>query len=512
MALSSFTAAGVATKKLYGKSTTDARASIAAEVYASTIQLNASTIFADAIPVTPTPGSLNNGVGSVINNIVEYIEFDLRPIAASSYTTQEGTPGDTNDTGTGPTNTLTAETHAYALHLPADYVTYSANAKKGTGYFINAATPTGSNGALQIVPANMSNDASDPYAPVLYNGSGNVISATNAIDWNLDAYSGILFIQDPHTAVTGTPTKLRAYIYVGTFVSESLGGSSTQADSAASASVAAASDNNPYYITFVSQSSGTHPFRVDTDLTYNPSTNILSTTASWAQNALTASNISKAFTTGTPSADGQIVISKGSGQVTGSSLLSYSDSNNGQLTIGGATDGVSINPSNFTVNSNTFNYVFGNTPYNGIVFSGLDNQGTATVTFNISASFTAPTTFASSINSTFDDQFILLASGSADVGGNRDSGIVFEYGDKIGSGSALFFDTNNSKRLSFRYSASIADTGMTPLAYINMTFKSGMDGINSTTDVDTKFTNAGGGSEGDGFMFIDAAGNIYIKA
>jgi len=53
---------------------------------------------------------------------------------------------------------------------------------------------------------------------------------------------------------------------------------------------------------------------------------------------------------------------------------------------------------------------------------------------------------------------------------------------------------------------------MTPLAYVNMTFKSGMDGISSTTDVDTRFTNAGGGTESDGFMFIDAQGNIYIKS
>ena len=505
MALSSFTGAGVATKKLYGKSTTDARKSIAAETIASTIQLNASTIFANAIPVTPTPGTLNNGVGSVTNNIVEYIEFDLRPIAASSYTTTEGTPGDTTDIGTAPTNTSTPEIHAYALHLPANYETYSSNAKKGTGYFINGATPTGSNGALQLVPAYMSNDATDPYGPALYNGSGTVISATDAIDWNLDTYSGILFIQDPNNSVTGIPTKLRAYLYVGGFVSASLGGTSTQADSAASASVSVATDDNPYYLTFVSQSTGTHPFKVDSDLTYNPSTNILSTTASWAQNALTASNISNAFVSSV-AADTQIVRSKGTGQVTGSGDFTF---NAGVLGIGAPGADVQISSTVFDVAGNSYTYNFGNTA-NAITITNAGDASTALITFNMSASFTGPTTTVQSINSTFDDQFILLASGSA-TGADVDSGIVFEYGNTIGSGSALFFDASATKRLAFRYSASIADTNMTPQAYVNLTFKSGIGGISTTTDIDNTFTNAGG-TDADGLMFIDSNGNIYIKA
>ena len=105
----------------------------------------------------------------------------------------------------------------------------------------------------------------------------------------------------------------------------------------------------------------------------------------------------------------------------------------------------------------------------------------------------------------------MLASASSQAGGNKDSGIVFEYGNTIGTGSALFFDASATKRLAFRYSASINDTNMAPQAYVNLTFKSGIAGINTTTDIDNTFTNAGG-TDADGLMFIDANGNIYIKA
>jgi hypothetical protein len=510
MGLISNVASNLAVKKLNGKTHTQANYVLAQEVIGSNVQIGSNIIFGLTPPNNP---STTLYATSSVNGspVVEYIEFDLVPIPGTSYTATTNTTGDGNPAGV-------AQFHGFALKFPSDYETNSDNPKAGTGYFVNNGYLTGSLGAVQLVPVNFSTVSPNPYQPILYNINGTLLNqATDPQDWIVDTYAGTFFVQDPDANMynVSTPTvysKLRAFVYIGTFLSETIGGTSTQADSAASASVSAAVDNNPYYITFVSQSSGTHPFKVDIDLTYNPSTNILTTTASWAQNALTASNITKAFITGTPAADGQIVISKGTGQVTGSSLLSYSDSNNGQLTIGGATDGVSINPSNFTVNSNTFNYVFGNTPYNGIVFSGLDNQGTATVTFNISASFTGPSTFANANNSTFDDQFILLASGSSAAGGDKDSGIVFEYGNTLGSGSALFFDTNNSKRLSFRYSASVSNTAMTPTAYVNMTFKSGVDGISNTSDVDTRFANAGGGDESDGFMFIDAQGNIYIKA
>ena len=408
---------------------------------------------------------------------------------------------------------------------------------------------------------------------VLKSDGSTEITPGDLIDWVFDPFAGVLYVQDPSVATV--PAFIDAYLYIGNFVDEvinnintttsggsgnyisssngnnivsasnenilvqgnytttpvtivnlsttsasfgvpvvaasftgSLQGTGSWARIAVSASIADNTGTNAsYYPVFVT-AAGNQGLQIDTvTLSYNPSTNILTTTASLAA---TASNISTAFVGGIVAPNNQILISNGSGQVTGSSLLSFNPAaDGGQITIGNVT----IDQNSFNSTSTTFDFGFGSGPGNAsyIQITNANNPNLATITFNMSASFTGPVTTVQSINSTFDDQFILLASASSQAGGNKDSGIVFEYGNTIGTGSALFFDASATKRLAFRYSASINDTNMAPQAYVNLTFKSGIAGINTTTDIDNTFTNAGG-TDADGLMFIDANGNIYIKA
>jgi hypothetical protein len=414
---------------------------------------------------------------------------------------------------------------------------------------------------------------------VLKSDGSTEITPGDLIDWVFDPFAGVLYVQDP--SLTTVPAYITAYLYIGNYVDEVISGiststgggsgnyiSSSNGDYIVSASndgilIQGTYDTTPtnianistisasfsvpvvatsftgslqgtgswarvavsasivdntvtnvsYYPVFVT-AAGNQGLQIDTStLSYNPSTNILTTTAS---SAATASNISTAFVGSTVAPNNQILISNGTGQVTGSSLLSFNPATDGgQLTIGNVT----IDQNSFNSTSNTFDFGFGSGPGNAsyIQITNANNPSLATIQFNLSASFTGPSTFANSINSTFDDQFILLASGSANVGGDKDSGIVFEYGSTVGTGSALFFD-HDTKRLAFRYSASVANTAMAPQAYVNMTFVQGIDvGITSTSDIESKFTAAGGNTselvnDMKGFMFIDTNGNIYIKA
>jgi len=194
----------IAFKKLYGKSHTSAKFGVFNESIGSSVQLGASTIFGSVIPSSPS-GSLY----SITQNIVEKIKFDLVPISLSTYASTLGSLAGTTIDDEG--DTAVNGVHAYRLVLPSDYVINSSNPKKGTGYFINSATASVSNGALQLVPPSFG----DLYTAEISSSSG-IIGGLDDEDYYLDYYSGILFIQD----IGRTPTAVTAYAYVGDFVSD----------------------------------------------------------------------------------------------------------------------------------------------------------------------------------------------------------------------------------------------------------------------------------------------------
>lgn len=350
-------------------------------------------------------------------------------------------------------------------------------------------------------------------------GSGNYISSSNGNYIVSASNDGILvrgnLSSTPVTIanLTTTVAEFKVSVSASAGITGSLLGTGSWAQVAVSASITDNTNTNAtYYPVFVA-TSGDQRLNIDTStLSYNPSTNILTTTASLAA---TASNITNAFV-GSVALNNQILISKGTGQVTGSSNFAFNGATN-ILNIGEPGTDVAISPTTFDVAGNTYTFAFGSVE-NAIQITNAGNSATGLITFNLSASFTAPTTFTNASNATFDDQFILVGSGSTQTpGGDKDSGIVFEYGTSIGSGSALFFDAASSKRLAFRYSASVSNTAMDPQAFVNMTFVQGLNGsITSRADVDTLFNNVGGDNTAantmKGFMFIDNDGNIYIKA
>ena len=214
----------IAVKRLSGKAQSSTKLSLAQESFGSTVQSTAKTVFGESVVNEPSQTFFTNQTN------VQKVVFELEPIADSKYT---NVPSD----GDGETTVFTF--HAYALKLTSSYNTEAANDYSGRGtipysssYFVS-----GSGGRLQIVPEYMSSipGSSNPYIPVLKSTNGATISATDAIDWYLDAYSGILFVQDPLDYGTSgspnsgaqIPNKVEAFIYTGQFVDQRLDAAGT---------------------------------------------------------------------------------------------------------------------------------------------------------------------------------------------------------------------------------------------------------------------------------------------
>jgi hypothetical protein len=209
MALTQLNQLAIAFKKLAGRTHTNSNFGVGNEAIGSQIQLGSSTIFGGSIPVTPT-SSLFSLTGNV-----EKVRFELVALPASQYTPIVGALTGTtiDDQGDGVPNqgTYTNGIHAYALRLTGSYNTDSSNPNKGSNPFTNGYFVSGSNGTLQLVPDSY---GADYIANVL--AGTTTIFPGNEIDYYLDYYSGILFVQD-YSAAT-IPTFIDAYIYVGKYL------------------------------------------------------------------------------------------------------------------------------------------------------------------------------------------------------------------------------------------------------------------------------------------------------
>ena len=198
-------------KKLLSKAHTSMGATDNEEIIGSAVQISAQTIFANSVPSAP-----NLTLNSVQSNAVEYVDFDLIPINASFF--------DSNDFDTDA-SAQAAGHHAYAFKLKNSYETDTDNTNAGNGSFVNGKHLTGSLGALQIVNPSFSLQSPNPYMCTIYSGSRDVqdqIPLTDELDWYVDYYNGILYVQDFDS--TKVPTRARGFIYVGDMVSTQLGG------------------------------------------------------------------------------------------------------------------------------------------------------------------------------------------------------------------------------------------------------------------------------------------------
>ena len=186
---------------------------------------------------------------------------------------------------------------------------------------------------------------------------------------------------------------------------------SLTAGAAAEVGVTAVNTNASHFITFVDSSSGNENIRVDTDLTYNPSTNTLGST-----------NISSLYVTGSLRLGGQLKDGDNtfgsSGQVLSSDGTDTRWVNAGSLTAGAASEvgitAVNDNASHFLafLDSSSGNdniKVDTNLTYNpstnllsigGISFSGTISGGTSVSATNLSGNLTGTIQTASQTNIT----------------------------------------------------------------------------------------------------------------
>ena len=208
------TATLFAQKKLLNKAQTSVLKSDAQEIIGSNIQPAAETTFGQKIPTSPSQSLYLMQSGSLGGPAtVEYVQFDIESISGTSY------DGNAVDTGAGPEPSTTGP-HGYKLILTGNYQALSSNPKKGNGVFNNGKSVYTTIGGLQIVPPVFSNDSPNPYTIKLFKGdpgdATKEIPLESEIDWQLDTFNGILFVQDYDSA--NIPLFARGFIYVGDMV------------------------------------------------------------------------------------------------------------------------------------------------------------------------------------------------------------------------------------------------------------------------------------------------------
>tara|TARA_R100000908_G_scaffold64739_1_gene49763 strand:+ start:1260 stop:2357 length:1098 start_codon:yes stop_codon:yes gene_type:complete len=234
-----------AAKKLLGKAHTSNLKGDVNEAIPSNVSMPSDGVFAETIP--NSPGDTFFVVQSASANdpgTVERVYLDVVSLSDTIY--------DANVSGGGGDESSTSGAHGYYLKLPANYQTTSSNPQRGTGSFVNSKRVYDSRGSLQLVPPLISNASPNKYFLKLYKGdptnAANEITSGDTVDWQVDYYSGVIFIQDYNSSTI--PVTASAYIYTGKYLNEKLtdisssaGGSLIVKDEGSNITTAAASLN-----------------------------------------------------------------------------------------------------------------------------------------------------------------------------------------------------------------------------------------------------------------------------
>ena len=192
----------IAAKKALGKAHTATIAQTQNETIPSSVQVTTETTFGESVPNTVDTDTFY----SIQSGTVEYIEFDVTHVVGSDY-------DEDSYSGYGGSESSDNTYHGYYLKLPSTYVTNSTNPNKNTGFFVNSQRVYDTRGKLQLVPPFLSNAAANKYNLKLYDQTNTRIMPGDDIDWTIDYYNGIVFVQDPLTSKV--PTKARAFLYIG---------------------------------------------------------------------------------------------------------------------------------------------------------------------------------------------------------------------------------------------------------------------------------------------------------
>lgn len=213
-----------AAKKLLGKAHTSNLKSDVNEIVPSNVSLPSEGVFGEAIP--NDPGDLFYTLYSASADdpgTVEKVYFDIVSISDTIY--------DANVTGGGGDEASTSGPHGYYLKLPSNYESTSSNTNAGSGVFTNGKRVYDSRGGLQLIPPLISNASPNKYVMKIYKGDptnpANEITSGDTIDWQVDYYSGVIFIQDYDSSKV--PLTASAYLYVGKYLDGKLSDLSTAA-------------------------------------------------------------------------------------------------------------------------------------------------------------------------------------------------------------------------------------------------------------------------------------------
>ena len=221
-----------AQKKLLGKAHTSNLKVDGEELIGSNIQAASSLVFGEAIPTSPSQTlfllqSASNDTGGT----VEYIQFTLQALTGKTYDADSSGGGAGSDSGE---SSQSSGPHTYKFTMPSDYVASSNNPKRNNGTFNSTKIIHHTLGGIQLVPPFFSQDSPNPYIVKIYkdNGSGGLgdeIPLLDNVDWNVDYYNGILFLQD--YVSSKIPAHAKAFIYSGKMVDEVISSGSSNSSS-----------------------------------------------------------------------------------------------------------------------------------------------------------------------------------------------------------------------------------------------------------------------------------------
>jgi len=213
-------------KRLLGKANTSALKESYEETIPSNIQIDTSTIFGEAIPQDVNVSSLYTKFSASNSSPVttEYVEFYLQSIAGTTYDANTGTFGSVGF-GAGD-EAQNSGPHAYQLVLTASYESLSSNSQKSTGYYVNNQVINSANGGIQLISPSFGPQAGNHYGLELYtahpDNDGTRIYPTDPMDWNVDYFNGLVFIQDYNASKI--PTYARGFIYIGKYANNIITG------------------------------------------------------------------------------------------------------------------------------------------------------------------------------------------------------------------------------------------------------------------------------------------------
>ena len=454
--------------------------------------------------------SLRNA-GSLSNNVLQKWDSGNGQLTNASLT----------DNGTTITGTTSIQLTGASSNLSGSFSgSFQGNGAGLTGVTATPIFPTTAKTDLTSTDQFFINDGANKF--VTY---GNLL--TDLAGTNLTVESSDSLTLASQISVTGVTASL--------FGTSSWATNATNATTATNANNVAVTDTTtgtgPFFVMFADGTTGNRAVRVDSAaLTFNATTNTLTTTSSYANQALSASFASTApysGLTGIPAGivSGSSLSSPGQGQVVlttngvaGSTIdlgLETGDSptfagltiTNGNIAINNGTSTALTTTGTtaalFNTNATTLNIggaattvsigaASGNTTVNNslIVTGDLTVNGTSTI--------------IDTTNLSVEDRFIILNHGSGSVAPTQEGGIIVE-GTTAGSGSAFYYDGGTTLRWGVALGVAEGAISVAPNSFVVTVSGSA---ANPTSD-----PIYGGATNGYGNMYVNTSdSSIWIYA